>query len=303
MRPVDNSTSFDSTSGVTSNLNPATPNPAAPPSSSLDQPMSPPDPGATAGKRMERDLEAAYFKGALDNSGSHPPTQVLYDRNVKPDGSAATETARSVSAPVRVADVGDDPNMEVRAAAGHLVGQKVVGSGECYDFANEVLRKAGAKSAPDFGKVTKSRDQDYKWGTPINLKDVKAGDILQFRDHQVTKDITRKITKTYPDGHSVTSVSKEKVTNNRSPQHTSVVLSNDGDGKMTVAEQHVLDHDTGKLSGTIRKNDLYTQDVPPNTTTRTRAEGKVIVKEETTVAISVSGKIYAYRPQPKDDKK
>lgn len=304
MRPIDKGTPFDSTSGVaTSDLNPETPNSSAPPSSAVDQPVAPPDPATVSAKRMERDLEAAYFKGTLANAGSLPGAQTLYDKNAKPDGSTGTETARSVSAPVRVADAGDDANLEVRAAAGQLVGRHIVGSGECYDLADQVLRKAGAKSAPDFEKVTKSRDQDYKWGTPIAVKDAKPGDILQFRDHQVTMDVTKKITKTYPDGHSVKSSSKESTTYNRSPQHTSVVLSNDGNGRMTVAEQHVLDHDTGKLSTTVRRNDLYTQDVPASTTTKTRMEGDVTIKEETTTTISVSGKIMAYRPQPKDDKK
>ncbi len=305
MRPIDRADQFDATTGVVpQDFNPETPSSSTSPSSALDRPMQAPDAGAAvAAKRMERDLEAAYFKGTLDSASPHPGTPVLYDKSAKPDGNAGTETARPVSARVRVADGGDDANLEVRAAAGHLVGKKVVGSGECYDLADEVLREAGAKSAPDFEKVTKSRDQDYKWGTPINPKDAKPGDILQFRDHQITKETVKKITKTYPDGHSEQSVSKESSTYNRSPQHTSVVLSNEGDGKMTVAEQHVLDHDTGKLSSTVRKNDLYTKDVPATTTIKHRTEGNVSIKEETTVTISVSGKVWAYRPQPKEGKK
>ena len=127
--------------------------------------------------------------------------------------------------------------MGVRAAAGHLVGQKVVGTGECYDLADAVLRDAGAKSAPDFGKVTKSRDQDYKWGTKIDLKDAKPGDILQFRNHQVVVSVVKKTTKTYPDGHSATTIDKNSTPYKRG-QHTSIVLSNDGSGQMSVAEQH-----------------------------------------------------------------
>ncbi|MGC2194087.1 MAG: hypothetical protein WA628_05385 [Terriglobales bacterium] len=302
MRPIDKTTQFDSTSDVvTPDLNQAAPNSSAPSAPASGQPMEPPDPGTVASKRLERDLESAYFKGALDNASPRPGGQILYDRNVKPDGSAGTETAAPLSAPVRVADAGDDANMEVRAAAGHLVGKKVVGSGECYDLADQVLREAGAKSAPDFQKVTKSRDQDYKWGTPINPKDAKPGDILQFRDHQIVKEVVTKTTRTYPDGHSTQSIDKSSTPYHRG-QHTSVVLSNDGGGKMTVAEQHVLDHDTGKLSGTVRKNDLYTKDTSWKTT-NTRMEGNVQVKEETTVNVTVTGTIHAYRPQPKDDKK
>ena len=107
---------------------------------------------------------------------------------------------------------------------------------------------------------------------------------------------------TYPDGSSKQIVKKEHESYNRSPQHTSVVLANNGDGKMTVAEQHVLDRNTGRLSTTVRRNELYTQD-GTTTTTKTRMEGDVKVKEEKTVTVTVTGQAWAYHPQPKDDKK
>src|SRR5215831_7746567 len=270
MRPIDSSNQLDSTSGVSSpDLNPEKPTSSAPPRPALDQPMETPDPSAGAGKRMERDLETAYFKGVLDNAGTQRGTQVLYDTNAKPDTVAANDTAVSVSAPVRVADAGDDVNLGVRAEAGHLVGKNIVGRGECYDLADHVLREAGAKSAPDFQKITGKRDQDYKWGTPIDVKDAKPGDILQFRDHHVQIETVTKATMTYPDGSSKQIVKKEHESYNRAPQHTSVVLANNGDGKMTVAEQHVLDRNTGRLSTTVRRNELYTQD-GTTTTTKTR---------------------------------
>ena len=200
---------------------------------------------------------------------------------------------------LRVADAGDDLNLDVRNDAIHMVGKPVVGSGECYDLADQVLKNSGAKSAPDFGKVTKSRDDNYKWGTPVDLKDVKPGDILQFRDHEIKIHTVTKTTKTLPGGGKSVSTDEKTVPLERG-QHTAIVLSNDGDGTMTVAEQHVLDHQTGKLSTTIRRNTLYTKDLPTTTTTRTRQEGDVTIKEETTVTISVSGTIWAYRPQPKD---
>src|SRR5262249_34532326 len=106
-----------------------------------------PDSSTAAARKMESDLEATYFRGQLDKPQPHPGVGVLYDKNAKPAAEAtATELASSVSktAPVRVADAGDDLNLEVRAAAGHLVGQKVVGSGECFDLGDKVLRDAGA---------------------------------------------------------------------------------------------------------------------------------------------------------------
>jgi len=305
MRPIDRNTQLDPASGiVTSNLSPETQAASSTPSPAVDQPALPPDPATIAGKRLERDLEAAFYKGSLDKAGAGPGGVVLYDKSAKPDGNTGTEVAGSVheAAPVRVADAGDELNMGVRAAAGHLVGQKVVGTGECYDLADAVLRDAGAKSAPDFGKVTKSRDQDYKWGTKIDLKDAKPGDILQFRNHQVVVSVVKKTTKTYPDGHSATTIDKNSTPYKRG-QHTSIVLSNDGSGQMSVAEQHVIDHDTDKLSSTVRKNNLYTQDVPATTRTKTRMDGDVKIKEEITTTITVTGQVWAYRPQPKENKK
>ena len=234
MRPIDRNTQLDPASGiVTSNLSPETQAASSTPSPAVDQPALPPDPATIAGKRLERDLEAAFYKGSLDKAGAGPGGVVLYDKSAKPDGNTGTEVAGSVheAAPVRVADAGDELNMGVRAAAGHLVGQKVVGTGECYDLADAVLRDAGAKSAPDFGKVTKSRDQDYKWGTKIDLKDAKPGDILQFRNHQVVVSVVKKTTKTYPDGHSATTIDKNSTPYKRG-QHTSIVLSNDGSGQI-----------------------------------------------------------------------
>jgi len=305
MRPIDRNTQLDPASGiVTSNLSPETQAASSTPSPAVDQPALPPDPATIAGKRLERDLEAAFYKGSLDKAGAGPGGVVLYDKSAKPDGNTGTEVAGSVheAAPVRVADAGDELNMGVRAAAGHLVGQKVVGTGECYDLADAVLRDAGAKSAPDFGKVTKSRDQDYKWGTKIDLKDAKHGDILQFRNHQVVVSVVKKTTKTYPDGHSATTIDKNSTPYKRG-QHTSIVLSNDGSGQMSVAEQHVIDHDTDKLSSTVRKNNLYPQDVPATTPTKTRMDGDVKIKEEITTTITVTGQVWAYRPQPKENKK
>lgn len=303
MRPIDSSTPIDSTPDVApADLKPQTPNSSALSSSAADQTPEPSDPGAAASKRMERDLEAAYFKGVLGNAGPRWGTQVLYNKNVKPDTLVANETPVLASAPTRVADAGDDVNLEVRAGAGHLVGHKEVGRGECFDFADKVLRDAHSKSAADFQKITGKRDQDYKWGTPIDMKDAKPGDIIQFRDHHVNIETVTRITKTYPDGHKEKIVKKESESYNRAPQHTSVVLANQGDGKMTVAEQHVIDRDTGQRSHTVHKNDLYTQNSTKTTTTK-RMEGDVKVEEEKTVTVTVTGKAWAYHPQPKDDKK
>jgi hypothetical protein len=202
---------------------------------------------------------------------------------------------------VRVADAGVDLNAQVKANAADLVGKPVVGSGECYDLADKVLRNASAKSAPDFGKVTKSRNDNHKWGAPVaDLKDVKPGDVLQFRDHVIEIKTVKNTKKTYPDGHTVKSVGGGDTETLNRGQHTAVVLSNDGDGILTVAEQHVLDHGTGKLSTTVRQNKLYTQDVPAKKKTKVTEKGGVTTEEETTVTVTVKGTIWAYRPEEKE---
>jgi len=247
----------------------------------------------TEGKFKPSDGGASSGPTPLDDPVSKAVTQ--FQLGSPSQNASPVDAAKNL----RVAGAGDDLNLDVRNDAAHLVGKPVVGDGECYDLADQVLRNSGAKSAPDFGKVTKSRDQDYKWGTPTDLKDVKPGDILQFRNHEIQIQTVKKTTRTFPGGGS--SVTKEE---NTVPlergQHTAVVLSNDGDGTMRVVEQHVLDHRTGKLSTTVRENTLYTREFPPTTTTRTLQEGNVIIKEETTVIIIVTGIIYAYRPQPRD---
>jgi hypothetical protein len=66
----------------------------------------------------------------------------------------------------------------VEFARAHL-GQQV-GDGECYDLADEALRHAGARSAPDYGEIT--GDADYVWGQRVALADAQPGDIVQFHD-------------------------------------------------------------------------------------------------------------------------
>jgi len=215
-------------------------------------------------------------------------------------GSGQNASPLSAAAPVRVADAGDDLRLEVRNAAAHLVGRPVVGSGECYDLADRVLRESSAKSAPDFGKVTRSEKENYKWGTPIDLKDAKPGDILQFRDHKITIATEKKIKKTYPDGHSTTSEEKSSEELNRG-QHTAILLANNGDGTMVVAEQHVIDHRTGALSTTVRRNILYIGDITSSTYSKVFYEQNIRIEEVTTITTMVTGIIWAYEPQSRGD--
>jgi hypothetical protein len=63
-----------------------------------------------------------------------------------------------------------------------------VGDGECYDLADQALRRAGAKSAPAYGVITP--DGDYIWGKPVDVKDAQPGDIVQFRGFTIRTTVT-----------------------------------------------------------------------------------------------------------------
>jgi hypothetical protein len=181
---------------------------------------------------------------------------------------------------------------QVEAFADNHMGQQV-GDGECYALADEALRAAGAKSAPDFGKIT--AHADYKWGTHVNLLDAQPGDVLQFRNHQIK--ITT-VTKTIePDGSTRTHSTVE--THNRG-HHTAVVKQNNGDGTFDIFEQHVKGPD-GKVASWVQENVLQVSS--DKTTTKNRST-KVTpngvagtVEEETTVTVTVTGRIWVYRPQ------
>lgn len=83
----------------------------------------------------------------------------------------------------------DAPNEKVVAFVKSQLG-KQVGDGECWALANEAVKSAGAKSSFHF-KDAPNRG-DYVWGDLAfgldakgetgALKDVKPGDVVQFRD-------------------------------------------------------------------------------------------------------------------------
>jgi hypothetical protein len=160
---------------------------------------------------------------------------------------------------------------------GHL--RKQVGDGECYALADRALRQAGARSADSYGKIT--ADADYVWGTSVALKDVIAGDILQFRDHKITIKTVTRTKKRRRDG----SVEERTYTEERFQErghHTAIVAENLGGGALVVFEQHVK-----PLGPKVQRHTIHTE------SSRPRTEGG------TTTTITVAGKIWAYRPQPR----
>src|ERR1700674_2320450 len=138
-----------------------------------------------------------------------------------------------------------------------------VGDGECFALADQALRHAGGKSASDFGTIT--ADADYVWGTSVAVGNVQPGDILQFRDYKYTRRNDK------ADGGW-------QETSQERPHHTAIVVSNDGNGLLTVTEQNA----------------------PPGSAVREIQLGFTSTTFEsggTKVTITVSGQVSFYRPQ------
>lgn len=220
--------------------------------------------------------------------------------------------------PPKIGDgTSNDLNQQVATAALMMVGKNVVGpkgedyskkpqEAECFYMVDVLLRGAGAKSAADIMGIRQVTPKaDYEWSDKkVDLKDVKPGDVLQFKDHKIIIETSTKTKRTYPDGHATIEEGGRSETLPRG-HHTAVVLKNNGDKTMDVAEQHVLDHSTNKETTTVRRNKVYTQSVsattqPKKTRFEKTKEGDVKVEETTTVTITVTGNISAYRPQAKD---
>jgi hypothetical protein len=139
-----------------------------------------------------------------------------------------------------------------------------VGSGECFDLADQALRNAGAKSAADFGPVTPNAD--YVWGNSVSLADARPGDIIQFRNYRYDRTIKT-------DSGTDTDFQER-------PHHTAIAGTIDGGGALTVLEQNVPEGSAGQRS------QLFFSNVNTNTAGRW-------------TTIRVQGRVRFYRPQPR----
>ena len=115
-----------------------------------------------------------------------------------------------------------------------------VGSGECFDLADQALRAAGDKSAADFGTVTPNAD--YVWGTAQQIGQLLPGDIVQFSRYRMRVHTQT----TSSDGSS----SYDDVEQER-PHHTAIVETVGSNGEVTVLEQNV-EGDRTVLRNTLR---------------------------------------------------
>jgi len=165
---------------------------------------------------------------------------------------------------------------------------KQVGRGECWDLADQALRKAGAHSSN-----TTDADADYEWGEAIKLADAGPGDVLQFRNYSVTTTTTT--TKKFTDGTEDTETEEETV---ERPHHTALVDTNPGNGWINIVEQNAPPK--GKRVQKF-KMATRTMDIPAKTvhkSIKNPVTKKIAPATITTeVSIVVSGTVSAYRPE------
>jgi hypothetical protein len=164
-----------------------------------------------------------------------------------------------------------------------------VGRGECWDFADQALRSAGARSSTTVGP-----NDDYVWGKPVRINDVAPGDVLQFRNWIVTTKT--EIVVRFADGSGYRDTDEVVA---RRPHHTAIVKHIGGGGVLQVYEQHVK-----PLGNRVQLHDVPTKGSPAIarlTHKLMKADnGKMKMATVNTVTtIVVSGSVWAYRPQAK----
>lgn len=163
--------------------------------------------------------------------------------------------------------------------------KKRVGRGQCWDLADQALRHAGARSSTTVGS-----SDDYVWGQEIPIIAAVPGDILQFRDHVVTTTTT---TKTIWANGSLSS-GPDAVPATR-PHHTAIVVAV-GPGVLTILEQHVKpggEHVQQHILPIRQGTSVTTEHKVLKTTTG----GLVTATIVTAVTVSITGRVWAYRPQ------
>jgi hypothetical protein len=138
------------------------------------------------------------------------------------------------------------------------------------------LKLAGAKSAEDFGKVT--RHSDYGWGHAVDLDRIRPGDVLQFRNHVVKV-------------RTETDTAWQERTYTR-PHHTAVVVAVEGDGSVIVVEQKVKP-DPKKVTRNVIAR------LAQGMETRSGTLEQNGVRHDAKITITVTGVVKAYRPVSK----
>jgi surface antigen len=169
-------------------------------------------------------------------------------------------------------------NNQVFAFAKDHRGQ-LVGDGQCYALAAAAVEAAGGKPNSDLGPT--GEDADYVWGKRITTitpsggwpAAVKRGDIIQFRNVQLTKQVDT----VKPDGSYYTNTANQTYTH-----HTAVV---------SAVRGNLIDVFQQNISGdqTVQPGTIWGKS---STATKTLADG---VKTTTTYTLN-DGTMWVYRP-------
>ncbi len=202
---------------------------------------------------------------------------------VPANGGKATADTTHAASGTSTASSSKELNQKVLNFANSKIG-KQVGTGECWDLAEEAVTKNNGKSSTALTGVEDKKafeKANYVWGTPVSIKDSQPGDIIQFKDHKFKVD--------FPDGSS------EWQTRGH---HTAIVKSRNEDGTLTVIESHVTVR--GKMNG----NRAEAKD-----TLKLTKEHKIFLEDGTfsfngqSVKVTTTGTATTYRPQPAESQK
>jgi len=273
----------------------------------LAHPDSPRGGSGPGGARSPRPLGSDFRADApspFSPAGRYVSPIELADRYFASNDRGSKAKAKQAGQPQK-AITDADLAKKVGEAAADRVRQPVLGE-TCFDLPDRLLRKFGGLSADDFETVTGSKEQDYKWGNPVDgTADIQIGDIVQFRNHKVTITTTvttTTTTRTVRHGHTVEETAPYTKTNskfqNRGPQHSAVVIGKNDDGTIEIAEQHIIDHNTGKLSKDVLKARLHLGDSEKKSKeTKKLKNGSQEI--ETIVKVEVSGQAWFYHPKAK----
>ncbi len=171
--------------------------------------------------------------------------------------------------------MGDSIQSKVVSFSKSKVGQKV-GTGECFDLADQALKHAGAKSAEDYGKVT--ANADYVWGSKVAVEKALAGDVIQFRNYK--SDVTKEkaVSLVFSGGEEITYYQNlPGAAIIGYDHHTSVASTAIVRGSLTVLEQNVDRTGNGTKEKIVRARELYLKSQP-----------KKVVKSSERITITVS---------------
>lgn len=168
---------------------------------------------------------------------------------------------------------------------------KQIGAGECWDLANSAAKQAGAGTSSDFGP--EGIDDDYVWGDEVDLKDVLPGDILQYRDWTMTTSTNVDVT--FSDDSGWVDPTEAEVGHDH---HTSIVQTNPGAGALKVLEQNDKGHHERVRSSSIRWKDAPDKVTSVRKPMKRQDNGKTeMALVVTTVSVTVTGTLTAYRPK------